>query len=380
MAWRLRRRLADVHDWIFEKRNVSTAVMLVLVLFYVALELSVHWLQWARVNWMIVTGLPVGLLFIWRTNDIRARFEDMADGLAEQDLLRFTSPGCSPDDEIFVEDAERRATLRQAAKNRIEEEAALWGFFICLLFVPLCVFVLYLVTGDEPIPLRAFLCLVVLLMAFACGLRMGRMACYGWQGRSYKTKAIDGCLVTIVPRLGHPDGGAGLAPIGRFYNHQVGKMAWLIGFLLVWLIVLALFPAQPFVADQYPPRTSQGLLALFVLIFLLQILGFFLPMRSIHQQLGHWKEKAMARNFAELKRIEDSQHEGWEAEDPGLVLRKIDLRHQREDIADMGLWPVSMETLRQFWLGKFASVSIALLAGYNDITDFASDAVQYVQL
>lgn len=380
MASRVRRRLADFHNRIFERRSVSTAAMLVLVLFYAALELSSHWLQWAQVNWMIVTGLPVGLLFVWRTNDIRSRFEGMADDLAEHELLRFASPGRSPDEEIFVEDAGRRETLRNEAKTRIEEDAALWGFATCLIFVPLCIFVLYLVTGHEPVPVKVFLYLIVILMAFACGLRMGRMACYGWQGLSYKTMAIKNCLVTIVPRLGHPDGSAGLAPIGRFYNHQVGKMAWLIGFLLIWLIILSLFHTQPFVAAQYPHRTSQGLLALFTLIFSLQFLGFFLPMWSIHQQLGSWKEKAIKRTFEELKQIEADQHQGREAEDPGLVLRKIDLRHQREDIADMGLWPVSMETLRQFWLGKCASISIALLAGYNDITEFAADAVLYVQL
>ncbi len=178
-----------------------------------------------------------------------------------------------------------------------------------------------------------------------------------------------------MPRLGHPDGGAGLAPIGRFYNRQVGRMAWLIVFLLVWLVILGLSDDQFFLRQQYPDGTSLGLLALFVLILTLQILGFFVPMSSIHGQLSCWKEAALEINFAELKQIEETQQQGESLDDQGLVLRKIDLRHEREDIAAMGLWPVSMETLRQFWLGKFASVSIAALAGYNDVVDFASSTV-----
>ena len=376
MAFRFRRGLAAVHNWVFERRRVSTALMLLLVVLYAALELQAHWGFWAEVNWMILTGLPVGLLFIWRTNDIRARFEAMADGLSAEGFLRFASPGRNPDDEVFVEDGERRAALQAAAKTRIEEEAALWGFCISLVFVPLCLLVLHLVTRDEPAAMKVLLYLVVVLMACACGLRIGRMACYGWQGLSYKTMAIEDCRVAIVPSLGHPDGGAGLSPIGRFYNHQVGKMAWLIGFLLVWLIILSLFHDRPFVAAQYPPETSEGLLALFGLIFLQQILGFFLPMWSIHRQLGRWKARAMQRNFDAFKHIGTCRHGGGEAGEAGLVLRKIDLRHERDDIAAMGLWPVSMETLRQFWLGKAASVSIALAAGYNDIAGFANDAMK----
>ena len=374
MALQLRRRLTGIHNWIFKRRQSSTAIMLVLVALYAALELGTHWWHWAEVNWMILTGLPVGLLFLWQTNDIRARFEDLADGLSEQEFIRFASPGRSANNEDFIEDDARQAALHDAAKAKVEGDAALWGFSISLIFVPLCLFVLHLVSHDAPPLMKLLLYLIVLLMAFACGLRIGRMACYGWQGLSYKTTAIEGCLIAIVPKLGHPDGGAGLAPIGRFYNHQVGKMAWLIGFLLVWLVILALFEDHGFVAKQYPPETSLGLLALFALIFLQQILGFFLPMWSIHRQLGRWKARAIRRNFEAFKQIEACQNGGPEAEDTGLVLRKLDLRHQRDDIAAMGLWPVSMETLRQFWVGKAASVSIALLAGYNDISDFAARA------
>lgn len=373
MAFRLRRVLAAVHDWIFERRTVSTVLMLLPVCLYAALELGVHWGRWAQINWMIVSGLPVGLLFIWRTNDVRARFEEMVDGLSAAGFLRFARPLRGPDRGPLIEDEGRRAALRDAAKARIEEDAALWGFCVSLVFVPLCLLVLYHVSRDEPTAMRAFLYWVVVLMAFACGLRIGRMACYGWQGLSYRTMAIEDCRVTISPSLGHPDGGAGLAPIGRFYNHQAGKMAWLIGFLLVWLIILSAFHDRPFVAAQYPPETSEGLLVLFGLILGQQILGFFLPMWSIHRQLGRWKARAMQRNFDAFKHIETCRNGGGDAE--GLVLLKIDLRHEREDIAAMGLWPASMETLRKFWLGKAASVSIGLAAGYNDLAGLATDAM-----
>jgi len=370
MASEFCRGLTAVHNWIYKRRWASTKIMLALVALYTALELASHWTQWAQVKWMIVTGLPVGLLFIWRTNDIRARFEQMADGLSEDKFIRFASLDHSPDNEALIEDDEEQAALHEKAKARVEEDAAVWGFTVCLIFVPLCFFVLHLVNREAPTEMQALLQVVVLFMAVACGLRMGRMACYGWQGLSYKTMEIEDRRVAILPKLGHPDGGAGLAPIGRFYNLQVGKMAWLIGFLLVWLIILAWFSDRSFVEVHYPAGTSQGLFALLALIFLQQILGFFVPMWSIHRQLRGWKEGAIERNFKELRQVEARQQNGGEVEATGLVLRKIDLRQQREDIAAMGLWPVSMSTLRNFWFGKAATASIALVASYNDITDF----------
>lgn len=367
MASRLRRRLAKVHNWLYERRHISTAAMLVLIVIYTASELGTQWPAWDEINWMILTGLPVGLAFLWRTNDIRDRFEEIADDLSEQNLVRFSTSG----DQAFVEDRDRQATLHEEAKEKVEGDLAIWGFSICVVFVPLSLYVLHLVSGDEPLPVKILLYAVVVFMAFACGLRIGRMACYGWQGLSYKTMEIQGCLISIVPKLGHPDGSAGLAPIGQFYNHQVGKMTWLTGFLLVWLVILSVFHDEPFVSSQYPPlHTSLGLLALFIFILLQQFLGFILPMWSISRELGAWKTKAMKRNFDELKRIEAAQPEERHAEDPTMVLRKIDLRQQSADIATMGLWPASVETLRKFWFGRAASISIALLAGYNDIVAF----------
>ncbi len=370
MASKFHRGLTAAHNWIYERRRASTTIMLGLVALYMALELSRNWMQWAEVKWMLVTGLPVGLLFIWRTNDIRARFEEMADRLSREKFIRFADFGDSKDQLALVEDDEEQAALHEKAKARVEADAAVWGFTICLIFVPLCFFVLHQINSDAASEMQILLNLIVLFMGIACGLRMGRMACYGWQGLSYKTMEIENHRVTILPNLGHPDGGAGLAPIGRFYSLQVGKMAWLIGFLLIWLVVLAWFSHLSFVKIHYPAETSQGLFALLALIFLQQILGFFVPMWSIHQQLRSWKEAAIEQNFLDLRKVEARQQSGGEAEATALVLRKIDLRQQREDIAAMGLWPVSMSTLRKFWLGKATTASIALVASFNDITDF----------
>ncbi len=370
MASKFRSSLTTVHDWIYQRRGTSTVIMLGLVALYAALELGSNWMQWAQVKWMLVTGLPVGFLFIWRTNDIRARFEEVADRLSKEKFIRFAGLDHSPDNLALIEDDEEQAVLHEKAKARVEEDAAVWGFTVCLIFVPLCFFVLHLINRDAGSEMQVLLQIVVLLMAIACGLRIGRMACYGWQGLSYKTMKIEDRRVAILPKLGHPDGGAGLAPIGRFYNLQVSKMAWLIGFLLVWLLILAWFSDQPFVEDHYPAGTSQGLFALLALIFLQQILGFFLPMWSIHRQLRSWKDQEMERNFDELRELESRQQHGSEAQAMALFLRKIDLRQQRADIATMGLWPVSLSTLRKFWVGKAATASIALVASYNDISDF----------
>ncbi len=185
MDWQLRRRLAKFHNWIFDRRHVSTQIMLGLVLFYVALELGFyvvlelwgHSPRLSDVNWMIVTGLPVGWLFIWSTNNIKSLFEQMADGLNEQELLHFASAGDNPGEKVIVRDAGRHQALHEQAKRQVEEDAAIWGFSFSLLFVPLCLVVLRLASDNEAVLIKAYLYLTVIIMAVACGMRIGRMAC-----------------------------------------------------------------------------------------------------------------------------------------------------------------------------------------------------------
>ena len=124
MASKFHRGLTAAHNWIYERRRASTTIMLGLVALYMALELSRNWMQWAEVKWMLVTGLPVGLLFIWRTNDIRPRFEEMADRLSKEKFIRFADFGDSKDQLALVEDDEEQAALHEKAKARVRRPTA----------------------------------------------------------------------------------------------------------------------------------------------------------------------------------------------------------------------------------------------------------------
>lgn len=372
MTWHAsRRRLAALHGRIFARRKVFSWIMAGLILVALVQDLWQHWGDLKRIDWMILTGLPVGLAFVVATNDVRRRFDALVDSLSNQDILRFMRHGPGAGLEGLVEDPGRRDRLRRRAKRRIEEEAALWGFAVCLLFVPLCLVVLELLITAKDIEFTARAALlhaVVVPMSLVCGLRLGRMACYGWQGLSYRTFTVGHSSVLIEPMAGHADGSAGLSPIGAFYSYQVGRMTWLVGYLVIWLLLLTYVEDGTFVQGELQTAVSLGLLALFGLIFLMQWLGFFLPMVSIHRELAAWRAEAAERHYTQLSAFRHALAGGAARADPERALQAIVLRHEREDLASLNLWPVSSETLRNFWIGKALTLLAASVPSYTQIS------------
>ena len=372
MTWQaLRRRLAALHGWIFARRKLFSRIMACLILAVLVQDLWLHWDFPKQIDWMILSGLPVGLAFVMATNDVRRRFDALVDSLSNQDILRFRRHARGAGPEGLVEDSHRRDRLRARAKRRIEEEAAVWGFAVCLLFVPLCLIVLDLLIAAKGIEFTvraALLHVVVVPMSLVCGLRLGRMACYGWQGLSYRTFTVGRNSVLIEPMAGHADGSSGLSPIGAFYSYQVGRMTWLVGYLLTWLLLLTYVERGTFVQVELQAKLSLGLLALFCLIFLMQWLGFFLPMLSIHRELAAWRAEAAERHYAQLSAFRHALAGAAARVDPERALQAIVLRQDRDDLASLNLWPVSSETLRNFWIGKALTLLAAGVPSYTQIS------------
>ncbi|MDH3597395.1 MAG: hypothetical protein OEU09_18740 [Rhodospirillales bacterium] len=366
--------LAAIHGWIFAHCTEFVCLTAGLVSLLIGLEFWAHWGDWLRIDWMVVSGLPVGLAFIWATNNVRGRFDDMIDKLSEQKVLRFSEGLDEQGQPKLVEDEARRLPLRRAAEKRIEEDAALWGGGIAFLFVPLCFYVAHQLAADLAEPRRWLFLLVIAAMSLVCALRLGRMVCYGWQGLRYRIRKVVDRQISIRPEIGHPDGHSGLEPIGAFYDYQAGKMMWLIVYLLVWLLVCALWPNPPFIpgGGEGAARVFYLLLTLFAFLFVLQVLGFVVPMWSFRKELDLFRQEQMTvyqASYKQLAEIREELENVGRAERPELPMHALYLRHYCEDVLSMSRWPVAGRTLINFWLGKVATGSVALLAVYSDLAD-----------
>jgi hypothetical protein len=320
----------------------------------------------------MATGFPVGLLFLYATLGVQHRFENMIEILSKRGVLRFMELRDGKDQP--VEEETRRRELREAAKTQIEENASVWGVIVSLIVGLLCLYVTVglLKFNFDLLGRSLLICAAVTLLSLGCGLRLGRMACYGWQGLRYKDLKVRGLRLAVRPQLGHPDGSSGLAPVGRFYRFQIGTMFWLIVYLLGWVVALEVFDNLPFVPNGKAVNINiqAVLFTLFMVIFTLQVFGFLLPMWSIHIELGRFqrvqKDQAEFR-YHELAEVRERLGRKPDSVETDRALQAILLRNHYEDLRTMRRWPAAFGTMFNFWLGRLFGGGIAMAAFFGDL-------------
>lgn len=367
---RIRRALAAWHKWVFDRRFALAVLASLLILLIIGVQVSDNWTDLKSADWLMVSGFPVGLIFLCSTLGVQRRFEDMIETLSDRSVLRFMEP-C---DGVArpVEEEDRRRKLRDEAKSQIEESASVWGVIVSLIVGALCLFItirlLKFNFGSLAQPL--LICATVTLMSLGCGLRLGRMACYGWQGLRYKDLNVGGQRLAVRPQLGHPDGSSGLAPVGGFYRFQIGTMSWLIVYAVTWLLILQFAEALPFVRNGRLSEIQFVLFALFLVFFALQVFGFILPMVSIHVELklfqSQQKEQAESRYY-ELADVREKLDMAPDAVGMDRALQAIFLRNHYEDLRTMRRWPAAFGTMFNFWLGRLLGGGIAVAAFFGDL-------------
>jgi hypothetical protein len=187
---------------------------------------------------------------------------------------------------------------------------------------------------------------VVLAGAVAGGL-LGRMAGYGRFG---KVLAKHRLALQVVP--GHPDGAAGLKPIGDFYLYQSLTASLPAIFLATWVLLISLGGLSR-LWGHYRPFLHEYLWLL-VLAILFEILVFVLPMTSIHAIMRDQKEEVL---LAEADRLStaisatQARLDAPEIEDGDAAKQRLtQLVERYHDLERTPTWPVDPSIRRRFTL------------------------------
>jgi hypothetical protein len=200
--------------------------------------------------------------------------------------------------------------------------------------------------GFDPYGLMTRPVAVQVIIAAGVGIRIGDMVAWGTLGRSMEeTKTPLG----IAP--GHPDGAAGLAPLGDFYLYQAWVATLPAGYLAGWLVLIPLWGSA--YAGWRGPYA--GLLAVAITV---EVLVFVLPMRVVHRVMAARKATILDRFDREHTLTMRSLQDGLAEEDSKAredhKQRLADLRELYGVYTAIPTWPVSASIRRRFGLANLA--------------------------
>lgn len=191
--------------------------------------------------------------------------------------------------------------------------------------------------------------LALLIVAGAvAGSWLGRMIGYGRVlGRALRKRELRLRMIA-----GHPDGAAGLKPVGDFHLYQSLMASLPAIFLGVWLLLISLGGASRLLRAYRPYLT--GYLWLLALAMLFEILVFVLPMSSVHAIMKSQKQDVFLPEADRLSlavaaaRSSVDQSAGGEegAAKPDLA----GLLERYQELENVPTWPVDSSIRRKFTL------------------------------
>ncbi len=154
----------------------------------------------------------------------------------------------------------------------------------------------------------------------------------------------------LIP--GHPDGAAGLKPVGAFHLYQSLAASLPAIFLGAWVLVLTLAGASRLLRG-YQPYLGQYLWLL-PLAMAFEILVFVLPMRSVHAIMKCRKEDTFLpivdRLSADIAAAEASLDDPANTDQDVIRARMASLTEHYQELETIPTWPVSRSILRRFTL------------------------------
>jgi hypothetical protein len=180
----------------------------------------------------------------------------------------------------------------------------------------------------------------------ACALA-GQVSAWGRRGE-----------LTIRPF--HPDGGAGVAPIGQLLLSLSGTLVAAGIFCAFWLLIAGRGPTRLIVGvDEFVPWLGLG----FVTALVVSILAFVVPMLTVHRLMASKSREArdelaaLAVAIAELDRslVSRSTEITPERAEPELRRLRV-LRDAYGELERIPTWPVDLRTRSTFALGLTVQV------------------------
>lgn len=274
---------------------------------------------------LLLSGLVLLTVGIWLSMHVPGKMNDTLTRLSNRGVLDTTGE-----------------KLKQF-RITLESRTIVWGCAAGLI-VGIAILVAFLGAfgRDEFSWARISLTALEVFGGYIAGWYLGRMASYGRLGLLLKKGGIP---VRLTP--GHPDGVAGLKPIGNFYFFQAMVASIPAIYLGFWLIVMPFYPVE----SGYD-RWKEPYLGLLPLALAFEILAFLVPIWFFHWEMQKQKSAlqpeadSLGRNMMQLE-TELSELRNTQKYD----LLKDHLSHMTKryfDIENMPTWPVDIKTRRRF--------------------------------
>jgi hypothetical protein len=175
-------------------------------------------------------------------------------------------------------------------------------------------------------------------------------------GRLGQLAARQGLPLRAVP--GHPDGAAGLKPIGDFCLYQSLIATIPAALLGAWVLVVS-FAARSHLIGHYRPFAYQYLWLL-VLAIAFVILIFVVPLVSVHAMMSRQKEAVLLpeadRLLSHAQALQARLLTAGPAEQDALERQLAALTKRYQELETTPTWPVDASIRR-----RFAARNVALV-------------------
>jgi len=216
-------------------------------------------------------------------------------------------------------------------------------------------------------PFRLALLLVELPLLYAVGNHIGSLVMHGGLSGLLRRQGIRS---SVLP--GHPDGAAGLKPLGDFFFHQALIAGLPAAYVAAWL---ALVPHHPATAG-----TIALYLQLLPVFLLIEVAAFVWPMWCFHRAMLRQKRALAAKADEVWCRIS-----GIRAELEAFTNRsefrtlssllRLELEHF-DALEHLPTWPVSREVRRWFAIQNLILVTAPLLGFLGEGRERIGDALK----
>jgi len=301
---------------------------------------------------LLISGLAMLIIGIWLSMGMPTRMENMLDRLVNRGVLQATP--------------EKLAESKRCLKLR----ANVWAFRSGLI-VAIAILIAFLVAYW---PSFSFFVILETIMevigGWIAGRYLGRMASYG------KLKfLLEEKKASLEVKPGHPDGAAGLKPIGHFYFFQAMVLSIPALFLAVWWLII------PFWVNGLYMRWRAPYLGLLPIAIIFEILAFLVPIWFFHREMQNQK-KVLLKNADALSRgiveIQAQLAESKADEQRDLLEKQLSRMIERYwSIEQMPTWPLDPKTRRSFTLSNL-SLLIPLISDFIAGTSTWQDIVKSI--
>ncbi len=352
-SWVVRAARVDPLRWTpkWARARATTLAVVVSVVILgglVVQELLLHGTEFRAWDMLLLSGYLTVIVALWLVSGQRYRFVSMVQQLHANRTLRLDGV------EVHDQQSARDDLLRES-----DAEALVWSNLGGLLLASLMIVAWPAATIER----HALLSVIggaalAGAAAYLVGRQAATLAYYGYWALSLPER------VKVAPQPGHPDGAAGLRPLGAYYFSQAYLLAIPGGFLLVWTLLIPFWDGGRYL-DWRP--WYQGFLALALAT---EALAFFAPLIGVHHRMQARKHELLGGRAGELsldiERVRRQLEGDLQATERTNLRAQLDeLTSAYHDIEQMPTWPID-QTIRTRFTVNYAVMALPLLGQWLD--------------